>query len=339
MISRFTAKALTNSLLAGISIAMLAALFVSFHHDEILEEFGSEWVDDYAKSLRHEAKAALAQEKKTGRADALVTLLETPSWNEAHFGDRAYPLKRKLLKRLCVNLKQQGDYSALAHWASEWLSLNERNLDARAFWYEAIRHFPERKEEGLEGLVTNYQNFPENYYIFSFLANAYNENGNADASKALAKKYARTVVKAVVTRWQVFWITKYQKTFSQARSKVLSIKPDINGRTLLTFELPVDITHLRIDPPARSHLRIDRVELEIYGNKNQIPTKDLKPSQMRREPNGLVAYGGIDPYFSLPVNIDAHEGADTKVKINVRFQVNLIIGGYELPLADLLEQE
>ena len=130
---------------------MLAALFVPFHHREILEELGSEWVDDYAKSLRHEAKAALAQEKKTGRTDALVALLETPLWSETHFGDRAYPLKRKLLERLCVNLEQQGDYSALAHWASEWLSLNERNLDARASGMRRSAISLSAKKKGLKG--------------------------------------------------------------------------------------------------------------------------------------------------------------------------------------------
>ncbi len=64
MISRFTAKALANSLLAGISIAMLAALFVSFHHDEVLKEFGKEWVADYARSMRQEVITAFAQKKK-----------------------------------------------------------------------------------------------------------------------------------------------------------------------------------------------------------------------------------------------------------------------------------
>jgi hypothetical protein len=339
MISRFTAKDLTNSLLAGISIAMLAALFVSFHHDEILEEFGSEWVDDYAKSLRYEAKAALAQEKKTGRADALVTLLETPSWSETHFGDRAYPLKRKLLERLCVNLKQQGDYSALAHWTSQWLSLNERNLDARAFWYEAIRHFPERKEEGLEGLVTNYQNFPENDYLFNFLVNAYKDHGNTDAAKQMVWAKASSVAKEVSTGWDIFWTNANQANFSQTQSRRVRIHAGNNGASLLTFELPVDTTRLRVDPPAGSHLRIDRVELEIYGNKNRIPAKNIDKSQMRLEPNGLVAYGRDDPYFALPIKIDVHEGVESKVKVTVQFQASLIIGGYELPLADLLEQE
>ncbi len=315
---------------------MLAALFVSFHHDEILEEFGSEWVDDYAKSLRHEAKAALAQEKKTGRTDALVTLLETPLWSETHFGDRAYPLKRKLLERLCVNLKQQGDYSALAHWASKWLSLNDRDLDARAFWYEAIRHFPGREGEGLEGLVKSQHNFPDNVLLTTFLVDVYRETGNTAAAESLIRPIARDLADAVVKNWELFWITQEQKHFSQAQSRGFALSTNSDGKCSLVVTLPADATMLRVDPPPRSALRIYDIELTVNQRKKSVQISDVSREQIVQDNESLIVQQSEDPKFFIPVEVRDDEVGGKIIRVKLEFQANLIVHGVELPLAKFL---
>jgi hypothetical protein len=339
MISRFTAKVLANSLLAGISIAMLAALFVSFHHVEILEEFGSEWVDDYAKSLRHKAKAALAQEKKTGRTDALVTLLETPLWSEAHLSDRAYPLKRKLLERLCVNLKQQGDYSALAHWASEWLSLNERNLNARAFWFEAIRHFPDEENEGLQGLITNQRAFPENNYLSLFLIKAYKEINNYGLANQLLQQVARSEAQTALNDWQVYWATSSQKKFSETLSKHLAPKFNHRDQLALVTHIPTDSVRLRIDPPRRSRIRIYQIEVQIDNQTIRFPTSTLEFDHLRREEDGLIADRKLDPQFYLSIGKYLESADREEVTVSIRFYVDVVIGEDELPLVDFFDRE
>ena len=99
--------------------------------------------------------------------------------------DRAYPLKRALLLRLCLALEQQENYGALRKWSLSWLSLSDRDLDARAFWYEAIRHSPGEEDEGLRGLITNQHAFPENNYLSQFLIKAYRETDNYELAGQL----------------------------------------------------------------------------------------------------------------------------------------------------------
>ena len=339
MISRFTAKVLANSLLAGISIAMLTALFVSFHHDEILKEFGKEWVDDYAQSMRQEVISAFSQARKTNQTSLLTTLLEQPQWDEVLLDDRAYGLKRALLLRLCVALEKQRDYRALKKWSLKWLSLTGRDLDARAFWYEAIRHFPDEENEGLQGLITNQRAFPENNYLSQFLIKAYKETNNYGLPDQLLQQAARSEAKTALTAWQIYWTTSSQKKFSKALSKHLAPKFNHRGQLTLVTHIPTDAVRLRIDPPRGSHVRINQIEVQIDNQIIRFPISTLKFNQLRREEDGLIADGKLDPQFYLSIGKYLESADREEVTVSIRFYVDVVLGEDQLPLVDFFDRE
>ena len=180
MLSRFTAKILANSLLAGTTVLFLGALFIASYHSDIVKKIGKHWVAHYAQSMKQEAISALSQAKKTSQTSPLTTLLEKPRWDEVLLGDRAYRLKRKMLARLCLNLQQQGDYKRLIKWSDVWLSMNDRDLDAIAFYYEALYRSKDKQSEGFNGLKTEWHRFPESSTLARFYYMALKERGIHD---------------------------------------------------------------------------------------------------------------------------------------------------------------
>lgn len=339
MISRFTAKVLANSLLAGISIAMLAALFASFDHDKVVKEYGKEWVADYARSMRQEVITAFAQTNKTNQIDPLTILLEKPRWDEVLLDDRAYPQKRALLLRLCVALEKQRDYRALKKWSLKWLSLTDRDLDARAFWYEAIRHFPDEENEGLQGLITNQRAFPENNYLSQFLIKAYKETNNYGLANQLLQQAARPEAKTALTAWQIYWTTSSQKKFSETFSKHLAPKFNHRDQLALVTHIPTDSVRLRIDPPHGSRIRIYQIELQIDNQTIRLPISTLKFNHLRREEDSLIAHGTRDPYFHLPIGAYLKPADSEEITVSVRFYVDVVVGEDQLPLVDFFEHK
>ncbi len=336
MISRFTAKIIINSLFASAALLVLSTLLLPDHRDDILEALGEEWVDYHVKPRQQEAKAALVREKNTGENDVLMALLETPRWNSTRLNDRAYRSKRKMLARLCLNLKQKGDYHALARWAAEWLSLNERNLDARAFWYEAIRHIPGREGEGLEGLVKSQHNFPDNVLLTTFLVDVYRETNNTAAAESLIRPIARDLADAVVKNWELFWITQEQKHFSQAQSRGFALSTNGDGKCSLVVTLPADATMLRVDPPPRSALRIYDIELTVNQRKKSVQISDVSREQIVQDNESLIVQQSEDPKFFIPVEVRDDEVGGKIIRVKLEFQANLIVHGVELPLAKFL---
>lgn len=333
MLTRFAAKAFANGFFAVIAIAILMS-FASDRRDDALNAIRDFWVDDYMQSLKDEAKVALALEKKTGDPTPLMRLLVSPSWEMLGLGDRAYSIKRKMLARLCLNLQQQGDYERLIKWSDAWLSMNDRDLDARAFWFEGIRHSPERESEGFEGLIANYHDFPENRYLQRFLAAAYLDRGDTDA----AAKTARSMVSEVLSDWQIFWTTSDSDFFSESRSARVALSRGDGAEVTLPIDLPANTTALRIDLPPKSHLRIHDLHLSIGGEKQEIALKEAGLSQMRYEGETLVASGGKDPYFVLPIESIEQADPDAKIVVTLRLQISVVILGHELGVTEFFSE-
>ncbi|MDP6736760.1 MAG: hypothetical protein QF732_09730 [Nitrospinaceae bacterium] len=339
MPSRFAVKVFANGFFAVIAIAVFISFVAVDRRDNALNAIRHLWVTDYMQTRKDEAKAALVQERETGSADTLIRLLELPSWKEMRLSDRAYRLKRKMLSRLCINLQQQRDYQRLIKWANIWLSINDRNLDARAFWFEGIRHVPGRETEGLEGLIANYHDFPENYYLHSFLVATYHDQGDTDAANRIIMEKARSVASDVVSRWQIFWTTSEYDVFSKDRSEHLALQPGEGTETILQFELPADATAIRVDPPTKSHLRIRNLQTSLGGSRREISSKDIKLSKMRREGDSLLAYGIGDPYFIFPVETVGDADGNTRLKVILHLQISLIVAGYDVAVIDFLEKQ
>jgi len=109
-------------------------------------------------------------------------------------------------------------------------------------------------------------------------------------------------------------------------------------QTTLQFDLPANTTNVRIDVPPKSHLRIHDIQLSIGGEKQEIAFKEARLSQMRYEGGSLVAYGGDDPYFWLPVKIARQADPDAKLPVVLHLEMMAVILGYELSVSDLFDE-
>lgn len=333
MLTRFAAKAFANGFFAVMAITVLMS-FASERRDEALNAVRDFWVDDYMQSLKDEAKVALALERKTGDPMPLIHLLGSSSWEKLGLGDRAYSIKRKMLARLCLNLQQQGHYESLIKWSDVWLSMNDRDLDARAFWFEGIRHSPERKSEGFEGLIANYHDFPQNLYLQRFLAAAYLDRGDAGA----AVKVAKSLVSGVLSDWQIFWTTSDSDFFSESRSTRTDLSPGDGAEVTLPIDLPANTTAIRIDVPPKSHLRIHDLQLSVGGEEQEIALKDVGLSQMHYESESLVALGGKDPYFVLPIESVRRADPDVEIAVTLHLQISVLILEHELGVTEFFSE-
>ena len=59
---------------------------------------------------------------------------------------------------------------------------------------------------------------------------------------------------------------------------------------------------------------------------------------MRYERETLVSYGGIDPYFVLPVKRIGQTDPNAKIAVTLQLQISAVILGYELSLSDLFDE-
>ena len=132
-----------------------------FSQPELVNKFGDKWIGFYTKSYSSQAETMLNQLEK-GETDEVVKLLQDPMWTDVLLDDRPYWLKREVLKALCMVFHANKDYKQLLHWVTMWRALDERDVDAMAFWYEALRHTTDRQKFGVNGLSEGQRKFPEN---------------------------------------------------------------------------------------------------------------------------------------------------------------------------------
>ena len=216
--------------------------------------------------------------------------------------------------------------------------MNDRDLDARAFWFEGIRHVPERESEGLEGLIANYHDFPKNHYLHNFLIAAYRDQGDTDSVTRMVTEKARSEANHFLSSWQVFWTTSDYDAFSNDRSKHLSLRQGEGVETILQFDLPSDVVTMRIDAPPKSRLRIHGIETSLGGTRYKVSNKEVKLSQMRRESGNFLAYGGEDPYFVLPIEWVGDTDLGAVIPVILHLQVSLIVAGYDVPVTELFDE-
>lgn len=338
MPSRFALKVGANSFFALVATVALVSLFAENTRDNFLNEVRDDWVTHDMESLNEEAELALAQQELDQNPDILTRTLGSSPWDQLRPGDRGYHLKRKLIVRLCITLQEREDYERLARWAETWLAMNDRDLDARAFWFEGIRHISGREIEGLEGLIANYHDFPENHYLRSFLATAYLDRGDPGTAIRVLGETGRSMASQVLSNWQIFWTTSDSDFFSESRSTRIALSRGNGSETTLQFELPADTTAIRIDLPPKSHLRVYSLQISIGEVRREITVEEVSLSQIRRERETLIADGGEDPYFVLPVERIGGTNQDVRIAVTLQLQVNVVVLGHDLNLTELFEE-
>jgi hypothetical protein len=122
-----------------------------------------------------------------------------------------YRLKWKLLLALSEELHQQKRYDELLKWSSEWRALDDRDIDAIAFYYEALYRSKDKQSEGFNGLKTEWHRFPESSTLAGFYSLALKERGihdptfetkKHDLHQSFIQQQQRNVLKSA-RRWKV----------------------------------------------------------------------------------------------------------------------------------------
>ena len=325
-------KVLINSVLAFIAVCVMTAIVAIFANERLLRDLSDQWAEHYIDSKVAETKDAIAKARKENNPETLTTLLKKSEWDQIQLGDRAYSQKRKILKTLCRLLRSKKDYPALAYWAQYWRDMSDRDLDARAFWFEAARFTSSNKDIGFSGLLKNYSDFPENKLLRIFLIQAYEERGDDEAIGHIIRKAARSVLGNVMNNWKVYWSTIEAPGFVESRSKGLDFTINDDGTSSLDLELPSKTTFIHIDLPQDPSLKLQSLQLEFENGLRDIELTELQLNDIKLIENTLLTTRQPDPYFVLPKNTGSPQ---YKLK-KLRFNLHIVVDDYELPIADVL---
>ena len=158
-------KELFNSIFLVTGACVLCLFLISIRFDKKIDLIGLEITKTYIKHQKEKQVDALNSLAR-GDARAVVILLE--DWKMIQKVDRAFVLKRELFLVLSEYLYGAGKFEELNDWAEIWIDLDDRDITARAYYYESLRHLNGRTEEGVRGLTVEYSRFPKNEALKKF---------------------------------------------------------------------------------------------------------------------------------------------------------------------------
>ena len=185
--SKLGLKILSNALsLIGAIIFLVMFFELKDPNFFRFNDWGDQWSSSYYQ--KHVTKfRELIKPLQKGETDSAILQLEN-DWNDLEKRDRAYRLKWKLLLALSEELHRQKRYDELLKWSSEWRAQDDRNIDAIAFYYEALYRLKVKQSEGFDGLKTEWHRFPESSTLAGFYSMALKERGIHDPTFE-AKRY------------------------------------------------------------------------------------------------------------------------------------------------------
>ena len=190
-------KVIGNLVLLIFALIFSSLFLLWAYQEEMVDEVGAWMISSYKNQFSSEWKVTL-QQLRAGQTQSAISLLESKKWSEIRNRDRVYPMKRKLLDVLAAELHSTEQYGELLHWAGVWRDLDERDVTAMAYWYEALRHTPDRREEGTRGLEGAWQRFPSNEALTRFLtAVTLAESGDASGVAEMMSRHRQELMDAM----------------------------------------------------------------------------------------------------------------------------------------------
>ena len=165
--SKLQLKLVANGLLMTAAVMFVAAVFVVYIQPQFVNKLGNYWIVVYKLSYSSEAKKSLGQLAQGNTGD-VVKLLQSRKWKNVLLDDKPYYLKREILRALCRVFRETKSYDELLKWASIWREIDDRDVDAMAFWYEALSHTTDRRQKGIAGLYEGQKMYPANVLFQMF---------------------------------------------------------------------------------------------------------------------------------------------------------------------------
>ncbi|SVC10200.1 uncharacterized protein METZ01_LOCUS263054, partial [marine metagenome] len=179
-------KVAVNSVFLVLAIAFSTLWLLWLYQANVVNDVGSWMKSSYTNRFESEKNEILRRLKRS-EIMAAVELLEEKKWREIRLSDRAFRLKRQILQALMYQLHRAKRYEELLHWSGIWIAEDERNVNAIAYWYVALRHSPDRHDEGVQGLKREWHRFPTNDLLQKFnLKVLYEKQGYKSLSSAMS---------------------------------------------------------------------------------------------------------------------------------------------------------
>lgn len=319
---RFTRKiklALNIISLSGALIFILVAVVMTYSRDA-MDLLGQSYIHGYSRIFQKEYDEAILNLDKN---DIVLVEEQLDDWKDVLKGDRAYSKKRALLLAMSGELHRTKQYVKMRKWSKLWLEMDDRDITAKAYYYEALRNSQDAHDDGVQGLAAMYKAFPINHTSTTFYIASLQELGESEEVNQLISAIRVNQLSALCQqkRWQLFW--DVGNGFNGKDSlKELALTKNGNERWSISAVISGKIKRLRIDLPSSSKVNVTNIKLKNKVAMYDISTADMKLHMVGREGEKLVASGGNDPYFSFDVSPYFKDTGDSN-KIEVSFKVGL----------------
>ncbi len=289
-------------------------LFLSLDSNKALYvKLGTYLIAKHQAPFQHDYSEAL-ESLNLGNAEPAIRTLE--DWQEVKKGDRVFPLKRTLLLKLADFLHKENNIAQLLTWTREWQSLDNRDISARAFYFEALRLTPEFHAEGVEGIASAYQQFPANPRLSRFYADTLRAAGDT----ATADKIHKSKIANQLLGWELFWDTG--QGFNGIEKSAVDVKAaDDGARFTIEFTLPANTLRFRLDLPPQSEIGISDLDIRIDDQALPFVTANLELVMMHFNNGLLISNGERDPYIIFNIKYPP-ASLDQPRNLSIRFSLS-----------------
>ena len=359
--SKLQLKIYANALSMMGALVFVVVIFIGFSRPGLINKLGSRSILLYQVSFSSQAKNVLGQlaHEKTGNA---VKLLQDPKWTNVLLDDRPYYLKREVLRSLCRVFHATKDYKQLLHWVTVWRDLDERDVDAMAFWYEALRHTTDRRKIGINGLFEGQKQFPGNVLFQKFYFQSQNNSGKSLTQNLANSDKQKLIIQRALKGWELRWRWKLRhvlagpigelqqhfmnQNWGEAWSALIrmvqivklwaidesieekghvafSIAPDKDDWMHVSAVIPRQMSTLRVDFPPFSSVVISELNLTIDGILKSLSNDWFEYVGLIVDQDSIKAKGFEDPHFKLNMSSLDRFGDDRVMTINIRFKLSV----------------
>ena len=355
---KITLKIVANSVSMAAGVLFTLLLVMTVFRQDLLDFIGT-GIITYTVNNYREAADNVSNKIVRGDIDSAMKSLKEEPWQALLPGDRGWVYITAINRKLADVLYRQGLYEKLFELSKVWHKHNDRDLAARAYLYESIRHLPGREEEGRAALKREFDKFPTHRIIARF--NSYAQMSSGEITTRTMPSY-RQVVKKIIdgwelelrwraehttlvqnliehyddNRWSEIWkslkeIWKFyfvwkenKELYEKKQIREFSIQPDADGINTIVMSVdPVITTTLRIDPPSHSMLTISGIKLRINDQPMELTEGMFEYANMYERDGYIWQTGMNKPRFYLKVAGLLGNIAQTKVPIELEFKAFL----------------
>ena len=357
--SKLQWKIVANSLSMIVAIMFIATVCVVYIQPQVVNKLGNYSTKVYKLSYSSETKNVLGQLAQ-GKTGDVVKLLQSQKWRNVLLDDKPYYLKREILRSLCRVFHATKNYNELLKWVSVWREIDERDVDAMAFWYEALSHTADRSQEGIEGLYGGQKMYPTNVLFQSFYHQSLKKFGDVDNDTILHKQ--KLIVQNAMKGWELRWRWKLRhaalEPIAELRQQLVkqnwgqvwnvlrritrllslwmndesveekgyltfSVFPDKDNWIHLSAEIPRQMSTLRIDFPPFSNVTVSELNLMIDGVQRSVSDDLFEYANVISEQDAIKSTGFEDPRFQLNISSLSGFGGGQVMKVEFRFKLLL----------------